>query len=226
MSISSQYLEELSRRYKIQMEEMERQFNITIHALNRTSQTAYERDLYHQKRIEGLEEQVEKLTIEITTLSEGRDNFMNSALQCQILFLIIQLLVIVFAFTFCMKRVRAGLLMEEAHHSSTPVASQVQNQVNLTRNNNVVVCESPVLEREASSQFRRMSADNLKTGNQEKLKERRFSGQTSVKGIIIYFLQKFFVFFFFLWFIFLNKYIKYSNKYMYFCVCELMGYLK
>ncbi|KAB7495990.1 SUN domain-containing ossification factor [Armadillidium nasatum] len=181
MSISSQYLEELSRRYKIQMEEMERQFNITIHALNRTSQIAYERDVYHQKRIEGLEEQVERLTNAVNTLVKDKDNFMKSVFEHHIILLIIQVLIITFAFTFCMKRVRAGLLAQDTH-PSTPVASQIQNQDHVRKNNNIAICESEIQGRETSPQFRRMSADNLKTENIDKPKERRFSGQAALKG--------------------------------------------
>lgn len=43
MSLSGQYLEELSRRYRKQMEEMQRAFNKTISALNDTARKAYER---------------------------------------------------------------------------------------------------------------------------------------------------------------------------------------
>jgi uncharacterized coiled-coil protein SlyX len=43
LSLSSQYLEELSLRYRKQMEEMQRAFNITISKLNDTASRAAER---------------------------------------------------------------------------------------------------------------------------------------------------------------------------------------
>ncbi|KAK8788702.1 hypothetical protein V5799_021522 [Amblyomma americanum] len=43
MSLSGQYLEELSRRYRHQMDEMQRAFNRTVNALNKTAQKAAEK---------------------------------------------------------------------------------------------------------------------------------------------------------------------------------------
>ncbi|KAH6945690.1 hypothetical protein HPB50_009624 [Hyalomma asiaticum] len=50
MSLSGQYLEELSRRYRHQMDDMQRAFNRTVNALNKTAQKAAEKACQVQKK--------------------------------------------------------------------------------------------------------------------------------------------------------------------------------
>ncbi|CAN9500638.1 unnamed protein product [Ophioblennius macclurei] len=62
MSLSSRYLEELSQRYRKQMEEMQRAFNKTIIKLQNTSRIAEEQDLKQTDSIHMLQSQLENVT--------------------------------------------------------------------------------------------------------------------------------------------------------------------
>ncbi|XP_041695109.1 SUN domain-containing ossification factor isoform X2 [Coregonus clupeaformis] len=62
MSLSSRYLEELSQRYRKQMEEMQRAFNKTIVKLENTSRIAEEQDQRQTESIQMLQGQLENVT--------------------------------------------------------------------------------------------------------------------------------------------------------------------
>ncbi|KAM4549282.1 SUN domain-containing ossification factor isoform 2-T2 [Odontesthes bonariensis] len=62
MSLSSRYLEELSQRYRKQMEEMQRAFNKTITKLQNTSRIAEEQDQKQTDSIQFLQSQLENVT--------------------------------------------------------------------------------------------------------------------------------------------------------------------
>ncbi|XP_071005628.1 SUN domain-containing ossification factor-like isoform X4 [Oncorhynchus clarkii lewisi] len=62
MSLSSRYLEELSQRYRKQMEEMQRAFNKTIIKLQNTSRIAGEQDQRQTESIQMLQGQLENVT--------------------------------------------------------------------------------------------------------------------------------------------------------------------
>uniref|UniRef100_A0A8C7TNK0 SUN domain-containing ossification factor n=1 Tax=Oncorhynchus mykiss TaxID=8022 RepID=A0A8C7TNK0_ONCMY len=62
MSLSSRYLEELSQRYRKQMEEMQRAFNKTIIKLQNTSRIAGEQDQKQTESIQMLQGQLENVT--------------------------------------------------------------------------------------------------------------------------------------------------------------------
>ncbi|XP_051802948.1 SUN domain-containing ossification factor isoform X4 [Acanthochromis polyacanthus] len=62
MSLSSRYLEELSQRYRRQMEEMQRAFNKTIIKLQNTSRMAEEQDQKQTDSIQILQSQLENVT--------------------------------------------------------------------------------------------------------------------------------------------------------------------
>ncbi|XP_064189593.1 SUN domain-containing ossification factor isoform X2 [Anguilla rostrata] len=69
MSLSSRYLEELSQRYRKQMEEMQRAFNKTIIKLQNTSRIAEEQDQKQTESIQVLQSQLENLTQLVFNLS-------------------------------------------------------------------------------------------------------------------------------------------------------------
>ncbi|XP_077440539.1 LOW QUALITY PROTEIN: SUN domain-containing ossification factor [Vanacampus margaritifer] len=62
MSLSGRYLEELSQRYRKQMEEMQRAFNKTVIKLQNTSRMAEEQDQKQQDSIQVLQGQLENIT--------------------------------------------------------------------------------------------------------------------------------------------------------------------
>ncbi|KAF4070885.1 hypothetical protein AMELA_G00278570 [Ameiurus melas] len=69
MSLSSRYLEELSQRYRKQMEEMQRAFNMTIIKLQNTSRIAEEQDQKQTEAIQMLQSQLENVTKLMLNLS-------------------------------------------------------------------------------------------------------------------------------------------------------------
>lgn len=89
MSLSSQYLEELSRRYKKQVEEMQRLLEKTINTFSEESKQTDERN-------KKLEEQLEKLTSVVDSLIDERNRWMHSA-YC----ILIAAFGIWFIFAFC-----------------------------------------------------------------------------------------------------------------------------
>jgi seryl-tRNA synthetase len=77
MSLSGQYLEELSRRYKKQVEEMQRAFNRTLAAVAEESRKGEERE---QKRVEemaALQKQLATLTFSVEMLLTERDSWQH-----------------------------------------------------------------------------------------------------------------------------------------------------
>ncbi|XP_015228505.1 PREDICTED: SUN domain-containing ossification factor-like [Cyprinodon variegatus] len=69
MSLSGRYLEQLSQRYRKQMEEMQRAFNKTIIKLQNTSRIAEEQDLRQTESIQMLQGQLENVTQLVLNLS-------------------------------------------------------------------------------------------------------------------------------------------------------------
>ncbi|KAG9483199.1 SUN domain-containing ossification factor isoform X2 [Eleutherodactylus coqui] len=69
MSLSSRYLEELSQRYRKQMEEMQRAFNKTILKLQNTSRIAEEQDQRQTESIQLLQAQLINMTQLVSNLS-------------------------------------------------------------------------------------------------------------------------------------------------------------
>ena len=112
MSISSQYLEELSRWYKSQMEEMQRQFNLTIAALNATSRQAFERDQHHQRDIETLEEQLASVTSILRKVVEERESLAHTVVEQHLLLMVVEVVVLCVVFVLCHKRTTRHRLLE------------------------------------------------------------------------------------------------------------------
>ncbi|XP_053101732.1 SUN domain-containing ossification factor isoform X2 [Hemicordylus capensis] len=69
MSLSSRYLEELSQRYRKQMEEMQKAFNKTIMKLQNTSRLAEQQDLKQTEAIQLLQAQLTNMTQLVSNLS-------------------------------------------------------------------------------------------------------------------------------------------------------------
>ncbi|XP_060088536.1 SUN domain-containing ossification factor isoform X1 [Heteronotia binoei] len=69
MSLSSRYLEELSQRYRKQMDEMQKAFNKTIIQLQNTSRLAEQQDLKQTEAIQLLQAQLTNMTQLVSNLS-------------------------------------------------------------------------------------------------------------------------------------------------------------
>nr|XP_019967038.1 PREDICTED: SUN domain-containing ossification factor-like isoform X2 [Paralichthys olivaceus] len=77
MSLSGRYLEQLSQRYRKQMEEMQKAFNKTIIKLQNTSRIAEEQDLRQTESIQLLQGQLENVTQLVLNLSDRVSQLQN-----------------------------------------------------------------------------------------------------------------------------------------------------
>ncbi|XP_057697111.1 SUN domain-containing ossification factor isoform X2 [Corythoichthys intestinalis] len=88
MSLSGRYLEELSQRYRKQMEEMQRAFNKTIIKLQNTSRIAEKQDQKQQDSIQALQTQLGNLTKLMLNLTDTVTQLQKevSDRQCYLVF--------------------------------------------------------------------------------------------------------------------------------------------
>lgn len=75
MSLSGQYLEELSRRYKKQVEEMQRSLERAITAMSEESRKGEERDLKRLDEIAALREEITVLSKSVESILNDRDSW-------------------------------------------------------------------------------------------------------------------------------------------------------
>ncbi|XP_035618974.2 SUN domain-containing ossification factor-like isoform X2 [Oncorhynchus keta] len=99
MSLSGRYLEQLSQRYRRQMEEMQRAFNQTIIKLQNTSRKAEEQDQRQTESIHSLQGQLEDVTqlvlnlsVRVSQLQSQVTDRQSYLLLCLVLCLILGLL--------------------------------------------------------------------------------------------------------------------------------------
>uniref|UniRef100_A0A674AWT2 SUN domain-containing ossification factor-like n=1 Tax=Salmo trutta TaxID=8032 RepID=A0A674AWT2_SALTR len=102
MSLSGRYLEQLSQRYRRQMEEMQRAFNQTIIKLQNTSRMAEEQDQRQTEFIHSLQGQLEDVTqlvlnlsVRVSQLQSQVSDRQSYLLLCLVLCLILGLLLCV-----------------------------------------------------------------------------------------------------------------------------------
>ncbi|XP_077572951.1 SUN domain-containing ossification factor isoform X2 [Stigmatopora nigra] len=91
MSLSGRYLEELSQRYRKQMEEMQRAFNKTIIKLQNTSRIAEKQDQKQQDSIQALQSQLGNLTKLLGNLTVTVEKLQKevSDRQCYLVFALV-----------------------------------------------------------------------------------------------------------------------------------------
>jgi hypothetical protein len=75
MSLSAQYLEELSKRYKKQVEEMQRAFERTLTAVGEASRQAAQREVQHAESLAALEQRLGALAATTAALMAERDSW-------------------------------------------------------------------------------------------------------------------------------------------------------
>ena len=90
MTLSSEYLEELSRRYKKQMDEITAKHNRTLTALISTNKEAASRDEKHSQIILELESDVTRLTVRISQLEEAMVNMTDSLMSRHVMFISVE----------------------------------------------------------------------------------------------------------------------------------------
>ncbi|XP_042221580.1 uncharacterized protein LOC121866057 isoform X3 [Homarus americanus] len=167
MSISSQYLEELSRRYKHQMEEMQKQFNLTIAALNATSWQAYQRDQQHQTDIETLEGQLAKVSEILQKLVEERENLAHTVVEQHLLLMVVEVVVLCIVFTLCTRRSNHYSLdnsVMQERRAQTPSEDPSDSRAHYN---------SGCLNEQAGSRVRRRSVDSITRERASRQRQRR-----------------------------------------------------
>lgn len=117
MSLSGQYLEELSRRYKKQVEEMQRSLERAMSAMTEESRKGEEREAKLAEEIAILREEVAVLSKSVETLLYDRDSWRGriSVIGQQALLICLQILIITLIFSYCR---RTGDVEEEEEQSA------------------------------------------------------------------------------------------------------------
>lgn len=102
MSLSGQYLEELSRRYKKQVEEMQKTFEKTVQQMSEERRRSNEREQKYIEQMSTMQEQMGHLTIALAMLMEDRDSWFGTMTFFK--FIIFQILIIAAAYYYINKR--------------------------------------------------------------------------------------------------------------------------
>lgn len=106
MSLSGRYLEELSQRYRKQMEEMQKAFNKTIVKLQNTSRIAEEQDQRQTESIQLLQAQLTNMTQLVSNLSATVAELKREVSDRQSYLVISLVLCVVLGLMLCMQRCR------------------------------------------------------------------------------------------------------------------------
>ncbi|NXY48020.1 SUCO factor, partial [Ceuthmochares aereus] len=106
MSLSSRYLEELSQRYRKQMEEMQKAFNKTIIKLQNTSRIAEEQDQRQTEAIQQLQAQLTNLTQLASNLSTVVEELKREVSERQTYLVIALILCVILGLVLCVQRCR------------------------------------------------------------------------------------------------------------------------
>jgi len=106
MSLSGQYLEELSRRYKKQVEEMQRSLERAVAAMGEESRKGEERDAKRAEEIAALREEIIILSKSVETLLYDRDSWRSriSAIVQHALLICLEVIVIILILSYCRRR--------------------------------------------------------------------------------------------------------------------------
>lgn len=109
MSLSGRYLEQLSQRYRKQMEEMQRAFNKTIIKLQNTSRIAEEQDLRQTESIHLLQGQLENVTQLVLNLSVRVSQLQSDVSDRQSYLLLSLMLCLCLGLLLCVNHFRIAL---------------------------------------------------------------------------------------------------------------------
>ncbi|XP_028941698.1 SUN domain-containing ossification factor, partial [Antrostomus carolinensis] len=120
MSLSSRYLEELSQRYRKQMEEMQKAFNKTIIKLQNTSRIAEEQDQRQTEAIQLLQAQLTNMTQLVSNLSATVAELKREVSDRQTYLVISLVLCVILGLVLCVQRCRSTPQFCEDYLSKIP----------------------------------------------------------------------------------------------------------
>nr|XP_020023428.1 SUN domain-containing ossification factor isoform X1 [Castor canadensis] len=124
MSLSGRYLEELSQRYRKQMEEMQKAFNKTIVKLQNTSRIAEEQDQRQTEAIHLLQAQLTNMTQLVSNLSTTVAELKREVSDRQSYLVISLVLCVVLGLMLCMQRCRNTSQFDGDYISKLPKSNQ------------------------------------------------------------------------------------------------------
>ncbi|XP_055963343.1 SUN domain-containing ossification factor isoform X3 [Sorex fumeus] len=124
MSLSGRYLEELSQRYRKQMEEMQKAFNKTIIKLQNTSRIAEEQDQRQTEAIQVLQAQLTNMTQLVSNLSATVAELKREVSDRQSYLIISLVLCVVLGLMVCMQRCRNASQFDGDYNSKLPKSNQ------------------------------------------------------------------------------------------------------
>ncbi|XP_043340494.1 SUN domain-containing ossification factor isoform X1 [Cervus canadensis] len=124
MSLSGRYLEELSQRYRKQMEEMQKAFNKTIVKLQNTSRIAEEQDHRQTEAIQLLQAQLTNMTQLVSNLSTTVAELKHEVSDRQSYLVISLVLCVVLGLMLCMQRCRNTSQFDGDYISKLPKSNQ------------------------------------------------------------------------------------------------------
>ncbi|XP_004688543.1 PREDICTED: SUN domain-containing ossification factor isoform X1 [Condylura cristata] len=124
MSLSGRYLEELSQRYRKQMEEMQKAFNKTIVKLQNTSRIAEEQDQRQTEAIQLLQAQLTNMTQLVSNLSTTVAELKREVSDRQSYLVISLVLCVVLGLMLCMQRCRNTPRFDGDFISKLPKSNQ------------------------------------------------------------------------------------------------------
>lgn len=121
MSLSGQYLEELSRRYKKQVEEMQKSFEKTVLQMTDERRKSNEREQKYLEQMTNLQEQLTQMASAIKILMDERDSWFGNITFFK--FVILQSFAIAAIIYYISKRKRAAPAM-------APLKKSIRNKKN------------------------------------------------------------------------------------------------
>ncbi|XP_077290998.1 SUN domain-containing ossification factor isoform X2 [Arctopsyche grandis] len=138
MSLSGQYLEELSRRYKKQVEEMQKTFEKTLLTVNEESKRSEERDHKNTEELLVLQQQIAHLSNSVAILLSERESWLgNVSLLKVFIFQIIITIIIIYLFRRSRRRNNSSVgLVNENHRSSIDKTRRKSDEILMLRSLN------------------------------------------------------------------------------------------
>lgn len=128
MSLSGQYLEELSRRYKKQVEEMQKSFEKTMVQMTEERRKSNEREQKYLEQMTQLQDQLVQLTIAMTILMDDRDSWFGNITFTK--FIMYQSIIITIILYYVSKRKKPETIM-------VPIPKKIKKKQNRFRRKSV-----------------------------------------------------------------------------------------
>ncbi|CAM1324349.1 SUCO (predicted) [Pycnogonum litorale] len=135
LSLSSQYLEELSKRYRKQMDEMNemrKAFNKSVSSLNQTMQRDENKTIHLENRINILQEQLMNLTDAYFLLIIEKENMASTLIEWHMILVVVELVAMTAIFVTCL----------HYHLRSLKINNKDINKVVISTPNGSVKCDS------------------------------------------------------------------------------------